>query len=145
MPPTCLTGFRRVEGRGPSWSVTCYGGVIRGRYDGGRRPSSDDSFHSPIVIPSSALDKPSITKRYHRRRKCSHTSPRRSPMMITLHETRFVECRRLDCENCRHLTVVGLHDTGPISSSQVCSSSGSISALCTNVVSQSFCPNVKSG
>ena len=21
--------------------------------------------------------------------------------------------RRLDCENCRHLTVVGLHDTGP--------------------------------
>ena len=20
---------------------------------------------------------------------------------------------RLDCENCRHLTVVGLHDTGP--------------------------------
>ena len=21
--------------------------------------------------------------------------------------------RRLDCENCRHLTVVGFHDTGP--------------------------------
>ena len=27
----------------------------RGRYRGGRRPSSDDIFHSPTVIPSSAL------------------------------------------------------------------------------------------
>ena len=42
--------------------------VTRGRYHGGRRPSSDDSFHSPAVIPPSALDKPSIMKRYHRRR-----------------------------------------------------------------------------
>ena len=33
---------------------------IWGRYHGGRRPSSDDSFHSPIVIPPSALDKLSI-------------------------------------------------------------------------------------
>ena len=41
---------------------------FRGRYHGGRRPSSDESFHSPIVIPPSALDKPSIMKRYHRRR-----------------------------------------------------------------------------
>ena len=65
----------------------------RGRYHGGRRPSSDDSLHSPTVIPPSALDTPSITKRYHRRRTCSHTSPRRSPTMITLHGTRFVECR----------------------------------------------------
>ena len=40
---------------------------IRGRYHGGRRPSSDDSLHSPTVIPPSALDKPSIMKRYHRR------------------------------------------------------------------------------
>ena len=39
-----------------------------GRYHGGRRPSSDDSLHSPTVIPPSALDKPSIMKRYHRRR-----------------------------------------------------------------------------
>ena len=37
-----------------------------GRYRGGRRPSSDDSFHSPTVIPPSALDKPSIMN--HRRR-----------------------------------------------------------------------------
>ena len=41
---------------------------IWGRYHGGRRPSSDDSLHSPTVIPPSALDKPSIMKRYHRRR-----------------------------------------------------------------------------
>ena len=42
--------------------------VTWGRYHGGRRPSSDDSFHSPTVIPPSTLDKPSIMKRYHRRR-----------------------------------------------------------------------------
>ena len=64
-----------------------------GRYHGGRRLSSDDSFHSPTVIPPSALDKGSIMKRYHRRRTCSHTSPRRSPTMVTLHDNRFVECR----------------------------------------------------
>ena len=28
----------------------------RGRYHGGRRPSSDESFHSPTVIPPSALE-----------------------------------------------------------------------------------------
>ena len=33
-----------------------------------------------------------IMKSYHRRRTCSHTSPRRSPTMVTLHDTRFVEC-----------------------------------------------------
>ena len=64
-----------------------------GRYHGGRPPSSDDSFHSPTVIPPSALDKPNIMKRYHCRRTCSHTSPRRSPTMVTLHDTLFVECR----------------------------------------------------
>ena len=83
---------------------------------------ADDSrvttvFHSPTVIPPSALDKLSITKRYHRRRTCSHTSPRRWPTMVTLHDTQFVECRWWNdawtVKNCRHLTVVGLHDTGP--------------------------------
>ena len=64
--------------------------TTRGRYHGGRRPSSDDS---PTVIQPSALDGPSIVKRYHRRRTCSHTSPRRSPIMVTLTDTRFVECR----------------------------------------------------
>ena len=66
--------------------------VIRGRYHGGRRPSSDDSFRSPTVIPPSALHKLNITNRYHRRRTCSHTSPRRSPTKVTLRDTRFVEC-----------------------------------------------------
>ena len=66
--------------------------VIWGQYHGGRRSSSDDSFHSPTVILPSALDKPSIMKRYHRRRTCSHNSPRRWPTMVTLHVTRFVEC-----------------------------------------------------
>ena len=64
-----------------------------GRYHGGRQPSSDDSFHSTTVIPPSALDKPSIMKRHHRRRTCSHISSRRSPTMATLRYTRFVECR----------------------------------------------------
>ena len=67
--------------------------ITWGRYHGGRRPSSDDSFHSPTVILPPALDKPNIMKRYHRRRTCSHTSPRRSPTMVTLRDSRFVECR----------------------------------------------------
>ena len=76
------------------------------RYHGGRRPPSDDSLHSPTVIPPSALDKSSIMKRHHRRRTYGHTSTRRSPTMVTLrdtvrrsptmvtlHDTRFVERR----------------------------------------------------
>ena len=78
LPPSC-----KREMSGDTW----------GRCHVGRRPSSDDSLHSSAVIPPSALDKPSITKRYHRRRTCSHTSPRRSPTMIMLHDARFVECR----------------------------------------------------
>ena len=64
----------------------------RGRYHGGRRPSRDESLHSPTVIPPRALDKPSIMKPYHRRRTCSHISPRRSQTIARLHDTRFVEC-----------------------------------------------------
>ena len=64
---------------------------IRGRYHGGWRPSSDDSFHSLTVILPSALDKPSIMKRYHRQRACSHISPHRPPMMVTQYDTCFVE------------------------------------------------------
>ena len=63
---------------------------IWGWYHGGQRPSSDDSFHSPTVIPPSA---PSIMKHYHHCRMCSHTSPCPSPTMVTLHDTKFVECR----------------------------------------------------
>ena len=51
------------------------------------------SFHSPAVIPPSALDKPSIMKRCHHQQTCSHTSSRLLPTMVTLHDTRFVECR----------------------------------------------------
>ena len=65
----------------------------RGQYHGGQRPSSDDRFHGATVILLSALDKPSIMKGYHGRRTCSHTSPRRSPTMVTLHDTWFVQCR----------------------------------------------------
>ena len=82
-PPRWLSG----------WGIRFKSGRSRGRYHGGRRPSSDDSFHSPAIIPPSALNKPSIMKRYHCRRTCSHTSPRRLPTMVTLHETRFVECQ----------------------------------------------------
>ena len=48
------------------------------------------SFHSPTVIPPSALDKPRIMKPYHHRRTCRHTSPRRLLTMVMLHDTRFV-------------------------------------------------------
>ena len=41
----------------------------------------------------------------------------RSPTMVTLHETRVCQVLmvewQVDCENCHHLTVVDLHDTGP--------------------------------
>ena len=65
----------------------------RGWYHGGRRPSSDYSFHSPTVIPPLALDRLSIMKCYHHWWTCSHRSPRCSPMIVTLHDTWFVECR----------------------------------------------------
>ena len=59
-----------------------------------------------------ALDKSSIMKRYHRQRTCSHTSPRHLPTMVTLYDTRFVECRWWNC-GWTAKTVVGLHDAGP--------------------------------
>ena len=64
-----------------------------GRYHGGRRPSSDDSLHSLTIIPPSALNKQSIMKRYHHRRTTRWGVTARSPMMVTIHDTRFVECR----------------------------------------------------
>ena len=63
------------------------------RYHGGRQPSSDDSFHSPIVIPPSALDKLSTMKGYHPRRTTRWGVTARLPTMVTLHDTWFVECR----------------------------------------------------
>ena len=58
-----------------------------------RRPSSDDSLNSPTVIPPSALDKPSIMKRYQRRRTTRWGVTARLPTMVTQHDTGFVECR----------------------------------------------------
>ena len=84
-------GDRTSNNETERYAVLRYG--TWGRYHGGQRPSSDDSFHGPTVIPPSALDKPSNVKSYHRRRSCIHTSPRRSPTMVTLHDTRFDECR----------------------------------------------------
>ena len=65
----------------------------RSRYHGVWRPSSNNNIHSPTVSPPSTLDKLSIMKCYHHRQTCSHTSPYPSPTMVTLHDTRFVECR----------------------------------------------------
>ena len=87
-----------------------------GRYHGGWRPSSDDSLHSWTVIPPSALDKPSIMKRYHRRRTTRWGVAACLPMMVMLHDTRFVECRWwIDGWTVKTviLTVVGFHDSGP--------------------------------
>ena len=50
-------------------------------------------FHSPTVIPPSAVDKPRIMKRYHRRLTTRWGVTARSPTIITLHDTRLVECR----------------------------------------------------
>ena len=94
--PNLLKLLDAARGSSVPVSPECCESQTRGRYHGGRRPSSDDSFHSPTVIPPPALDKPSIVKRYYRRRTCSDTSPRRSPTMVTLHDTRFVECRWLN-------------------------------------------------
>ena len=53
--------------------------------------SSDDSFHSPTVIPPLALDKPSIMKRYHHRQTMRWGVTARLPTMVTHHDTRFVK------------------------------------------------------
>ena len=66
--------------------------AIWGWYHGGRWPSSNDSLHSPTVIPPLALDKLSIMKRYHRQWTTRWGVTERSPTMVTLHDTRFVEC-----------------------------------------------------
>ena len=70
--PTILITQSTHQPTNPSSNESIYQPVplllSRGRYHGGRRPSSDDSSHSPTVIPPSALDKPMFMKCYHRRR-----------------------------------------------------------------------------
>ena len=63
-----------------------------GRYHGGQQPSSDDSFHSLTIIPPSALDKPSIVKRYHRRQTTRWGVTACSLTMVMLQDTQFVKC-----------------------------------------------------
>ena len=85
------------------WLQNCYsygyrhvwhfGTSTNGRYHGGRQPSSDDSFRSPTIIPPSALDKPSIIKRFHCRRMMRWGVTPRLPTMVMLHDTGFVECQ----------------------------------------------------
>ena len=80
-----------AKGRfGPLWQAL----LTRGRYHGGRRPSSDDSFHSPTVIPPIGTGQ----NEYH------EALPSSSNVEV-----------RCDCTfaDDGHLTVVGLHDTGP--------------------------------
>ena len=95
------------------------------RNHGGQRPSSDDSLHSPTVIPPSALDKPSIIKALPSSANVqSHLT---SSFADDGNASWYSVCRvpmvewRLDCENCRHLTVVGLHDAGPRCQGLLCS------------------------
>ena len=76
----CMAGRGRSTGPTPSVSVSCsvhwlvacllacllyVPAACWGQYHGGRRPSSDDSFHSPTVNPPSAFDKPCIMIHYH--------------------------------------------------------------------------------
>ena len=93
-PPTTSSGKRhnleKPENQPPTGTRMPHS---KDRYYGGRRQSSDDSFHSPAGIPPSALDKLSIMKRYHRLRTTRWGVTGRSPTMVTLHDIRFVECR----------------------------------------------------
>ena len=101
---TCFAPFSQ----GSLWNRT------RGRYHGGRGPSSDDSFHSHSTIgtrqteyrealPSSASVQSRLTSSFTDDGNASWYWVCRVSMVEW----------RLDCENCRHLTVFGLHDTGP--------------------------------
>ena len=90
----------------------------RDRYHGGRRPSSDDSFtvqcHSTIGTRQTE---------YHEALPLSVNDVVRCDCTLADDgdASWYSVCRvlmvewRLDCENCRHLTVVGLRDTGPMS------------------------------
>ena len=77
----CLCTFSRNSPLGPvSWRPS----TVKWRW-----------FSQSNRLSPSALDKPSIMKRHHRRWTCSHTSPRRSPTMVglMLHDIGFVKCR----------------------------------------------------
>ena len=64
-----------------------------GRYHRERRSSTDDRFHSPTVAGRWVLDLKGIMKRYHPWRTTRWGVTARSPAMVMLHDTRFVECQ----------------------------------------------------
>ena len=82
-----------IRARDPLSRWTPFFVETRGWYHGGPRPSSDNSFHGPTVIPPSALDKPRIMKRYKHWRTTRWGVTACSLSMVTLPDTRFVECR----------------------------------------------------
>ena len=94
---TRLAGTRQPSHYSTSLYITCMTPLgregSRGQYHGGRRPSGDNSFHSPTVISLSAPVKPSIMRRYHRQQTTRWGVTACSPTMVTLHDTQFVECR----------------------------------------------------
>ena len=77
----------------PMLSAVSVASQTWGQYHGGQWPSSDDSLHSPAVIPPLALGKPSIMKHYHCQRTTMWGMTACLPTMVTLHDTQFVECR----------------------------------------------------
>ena len=67
--------------------------VTRGQYHGGRRPSSDDKFSHSNRHSTIGTRQTDIMKRYHHRPMMRWGVTARSPTMVTLYDTRFVECR----------------------------------------------------
>ena len=104
----CITSF-----------VACWDGSDQGRYHGGRRPSSDDSFHSTnrqCTISTRQIEyHEALPSSAHDEVRCDCTlADDGNASWYSICRVLMVQWR-LDCEICRHLTVVGLHDTGPCS------------------------------
>ena len=87
----------------------CYAGVsaigTRGRFQQSNRHSTTSSRQTEYheALPSSVSVQSHLTSSFDNDGNASWYSVCRVPIVEW----------RLDCENCRHLTVVGLHDTGP--------------------------------
>ena len=88
--------------------------VIWGRYHGGRRSSSDDSFHHNSTIGTRQTE-------YHealpllvnvQSHLTSSFADHGNASWCSVCQMLMVEWRSY-CENCRYLMVVGLHDTNP--------------------------------
>ena len=64
----------------------------RGRYHGGRRPSSDDSLHCPTVIPPWAFDKPFSLSNRHSTIGIRQTVFTAQPSFHHRHSTNHFHC-----------------------------------------------------